>query len=132
MRMVDIKKQSNKYIIETVILVVLVNLLWTFAKQIWPLDVFAPMMASMIFVLVVEITSALVWRWVMQKHHEMLPSFFTGVSSFRFLGALLLITIWFLVVGREQIMTFIMVFFAYYLVTLIHHSIFFSRVSHRV
>ena len=89
--MVDIKKQSNKYIIETVILVVLVNL-----------------------------------------HHEMLPSFFTGVSGFRFLGALLLITIWFLVVGREQIMTFIMVFFAYYLVTLIHHSIFFSRVSHRV
>ena len=75
MRMVDIKKQSNKYIIETVILVVLVNLLWTFAKQIWPLDVFAPMMASMIFVLVVEITSALVWRWVVQKHHEMLPSF---------------------------------------------------------
>ena len=74
MRMVDIKKQSNKYIIETVILVVLVNLLWTFAKQIWPLDVFAPMMASMIFVLVVEITSALVWRWVVQKHQQIVFS----------------------------------------------------------
>jgi hypothetical protein len=62
----------------------------------------------------------------------MLPSFFTGVSGFRFLGALILLSIGYLMVGRDGMLTFICVFFVYYMLSIVHHSIFFSRMSKRV
>ena len=129
----DIKKQCWNYIMQSMILVLVVlNVLGHLVMRIWGLDIKSEMAASMVFVLVVEVTSALVWRWVALKHKEMLPSFFTGVSGFRFLGALVMLLIWYLAVGSEGMLTFIPVFFAYYIVSLMHHSIFFSIVSKRI
>jgi hypothetical protein len=41
-------------------------------------------------------------------------------------------TVWYLTAGKEDIMLFLVVFFVFYFVSLIHHSIFFSRMSKRL
>ncbi len=130
----EVNKQCLKYITQTIFLVVILNILGNVVMRMrqWEYDLTNAMAASMVFVLVVDIATILIWRWVVKKHKNMLPSFFTGVSGFRFFGALLMMTVWYLAVGRESIMTFVVVFFVYYMASVIHHSIFFSKVSNRV
>jgi hypothetical protein len=128
----NITKQCINFIVESLFLVTSINLGCYFAMQLGGYDLLAAQIVSTLFVLVFEIASVLVWRWVALKHRNMLPSFFTGVSGFRFLGALLVMSVWYLVVGKENIMVFLIVFFVFYFVSLIHHSIFFSRMSKRL
>ena len=128
----NITKQCNNYIAESIFLVISINLCCYFAMQLGGYDLLAAQIVSTLFILVFEIASVLVWRWVALKHRNMLPSFFTAVSGFRFLGALLVMTVWYLTAGKEDIMLFLVVFFVFYFVSLIHHSIFFSRMSKRL
>ena len=128
----DVSRQHLKYIGESLSLVASLNVACYFVMRIWDMDLVAAMVASMLFVLVVDIATAFLWRWVVTKHKNMLPSFFTGVSGFRFLGALILLLIGYLMVGRDGMLTFICVFFVYYMLSIVHHSIFFSRMSKRV
>ena len=128
----NITKQCINFIVESIFLVTSINLGCYFAMQLGGYDLLAAQIVSTLFILVFEITTVLVWRWVTLKHQNMLPSFFTGVSGFRFLGALLVMSVWYLVVGKENIMVFLVVFFVFYFVSLIHHSIFFSRMSKRL
>lgn len=128
----DVRRQYLKYIGESLSLVASLNVACYFVMRIWDMDLVAAMVASMLFVLVVDISTALLWRWVVTKHKNLLPSFFTGVSGFRFLGALILLLIGYFIVGRESMLTFICVFFVYYVLSLVHHSIFFSRMSNRI
>ena len=125
----DITKQCKNYIVQSICLVVLLNVCCSLSAKFWGYGLLAAQIVGTVFVLVLEITAALVWRWVALKHRDMLPSFFTAVSGFRFLGALLVMAVWYLVVGSENIMTFLVVFLVFYMVTLLHHSIIFSRVS---
>ena len=102
------------------------------AMQQWGFDLVFALAVSMMFVLVVDVATAFLWRWVVLKHRAMLPSFFTGVSGFRFLGALLMLLTAYLVKGRAGMLPFIVVFFVYYIVSVAHHAFFFSSVSHQV
>ena len=101
--------------------------------RFWAFDIVVPMAVSMIFVLVVEIASVLIWRWVALKHKDMLPSFFTGVSGFRFLLALaVMFVVWYVVEDAKTMKTFFIVFLIYYMTSMIHHTIFFSKMSNRL
>jgi hypothetical protein len=128
----EVNRKCINYIAQTVIMVGLLNMLGLLAMRQWGLDLVFALSASMMFVLIVDIATILIWRWVVLNHKDMLPSFFTGVSGFRFLGALLMLLIGYLTIGQSGMQHFIVVFFVYYLVSIIHHSIFFSRVSNRV
>ena len=128
----EVNRKCINYIAQTVIMVGLLNMLGLLAMRQWGLDLVFALSASMMFVLIVDIATILIWRWVVLNHKDMLPSFFTGVSGFRFLGALLMLLIGYLTIGQSGMQNFIVVFFVYYLVSIIHHSIFFSRVSNRV
>ena len=128
----EVNRKCINYIAQTVIIVGLLNMLGLLAMRQWGLDLVFALSASMMFVLIVDIATILIWRWVVLNHKDMLPSFFTGVSGFRFLGALLMLLIGYLTIGQSGMQHFIVVFFVYYLVSIIHHSIFFSRVSNRV
>ena len=128
----NITKQCINFIVESIFLVTSINLGCYFAMQLGGYDLLAAQIVGTLFFLVFEITTVLVWRWVAMKHRNMLPSFFTGVSGFRFLGALLVMSVWYLAAGKENIMVFLIVFFVFYFVSLIHHSIFFSRMSKRL
>ena len=87
---------------------------------------------SALFVLTVDVAAAFLFRWVATKHVNMLPSFFTGVSGFRFLLALMVLAVWFIVSDSKSMKIFFVVFLVFYMVTLVHQSIFFSRVSNRL
>ena len=128
----NITKQCINFIVESLFLVTSINLGCYFAMQLGGYDLLAAQIVGTLFFLVFEITTVLVWRWVALKHRNMLPSFFTAASGFRFLGALLVMTVWYLAAGKENIMVFLIVFFVFYFVSLIHHSIFFSRMSKRL
>ena len=129
----DINQQTKKYIVQCIILVFVLNLLGHLVMRFWAFDIVVPMAVSMIFVLVVEIASVLIWRWVALKHKDMLPSFFTGVSGFRFLLALaVMFVVWYVVEDAKTMKTFFIVFLIYYMTSMAHHSIFFSRVSNRL
>lgn len=128
----EVNRKCINYIAQTVIMVGLLNMLGLLAMRQWGIDLVFALSASMMFVLIIDIATILIWRWVVLNHKDMLPSFFTGVSGFRFLGALLMLLIGYLTIGQSGMQHFIVVFFVYYLVSIIHHSIFFSRVSNRV
>ncbi len=128
-REMNISKQCQNYIVQSIALVGLLFGLGLMAMTQWAYNLLLPLVVSALFVLVVEIATALVWRWVALKHQDMLPSFFSGASGFRFLSALAVLFVWFLVVGREGMMTFFIIFLLYYFLSLIHHTIFFTKIS---
>ena len=76
--------------------------------------------------------SGWVWYWVASHHRDFLTSFYTGASGFRFLLTLIVLAVYYLTTERSAMLTFIWVYAIYYLITLVHSSIFFSRVSNRL
>ena len=90
----------------------------------------SPLIVSLVFSLGIESVEALVWRIVAEKHADSLINFFTAVSGFRMLLALVALTGCYLVVGRDAMLEYCLVFLAFYAAMLVHHSWCFSRVSH--
>ena len=127
----SIQEKSRNYIVQSIVLCCILTICGFVAMKMWSLDLWTPIIVSLCFILVVDIASALVFRWVATKHSDMLPTFITGVSGFRFLAALVVMAVWYVLSDRTSMMQFIMVFLVYYMASLIHHSIFFSRVSSR-
>ena len=100
--------------------------------QVWYIDgLLIPAIVSVLFTLVVSGAIGLIWRRVAKRSPESLPTFFTAVSGFRMLLALAAMFIYYLVFGRSAMLLFFVVFMVFYFVSLIHHSIFFARVSNR-
>ncbi len=129
----DFDKLSKRYARQSILLTTGLALLGLLVANVYQTSgIIIPLVVSSLFVLVTEVASAFLWRWVAVKHSDMLPSFFTGVSGFRFLLALVVMFVWYLATNRQAIITFFVVFLIFYFVSLIHHSIFFSRVSNRL
>ena len=129
----DFDKLSKRYARQSIQLTTGLALLGLLVANVYQASgIIIPLVVSSLFVLVTELASAFLWRWVALKHSDMLPSFFTGVSGFRFLLALAVMFVWYLATNRQAIITFFVVFLIFYFVSLIHHSIFFSRVSNRL
>lgn len=84
------------------------------------------------FFMVINVAEALIWRRVAEGSPESLPTFFTAVSGGRMLLALATMFVYYLVKGREAMLPFFIVFVVFYVVQLVHHSIFFSRVSNHL
>ena len=91
-----------------------------------------PSAVGYVFTFLFYITDGWLWYWVVSRHKDYMTSFFTGTSGFRFLLALAVLGIYYWVTKSADMTTFLLVFMVYYLVLLIHHSIFFSRMSKRV
>jgi F0F1-type ATP synthase assembly protein I len=128
----DYKKIAKAFVIQSIVLVIILCLCCSIASMVWGYDLLTDKMVSTLFVLIVDISSALIWRRLAEHQPDMLPTFFTAVSGFRFLLALVVMFVWYLATNRQAIITFFVVFLIFYFVSLIHHSIFFSRVSNRL
>ena len=107
-------------------------LLTLLVMQVWYLDILlTPAIVSVAFTLVVAAVIGLVWCRIAKNSPESLPTFFTAVSGFRLLLALAVMFVYYLVVGRDNMLVFFLVFMVFYFASLTHHSIFFARVSNR-
>ena len=128
----NISKACNNYIVQSIALFTVLTFCGFMAMKVWSFNLTAAIIVSGSFILIIDVTSAFVFRWLATKHADMLPTFITGVSGFRFFAALIVMAIWFVMSDRTSMGHFIVVFGIFYLLSLIHHSIFFSRISNRL
>ena len=129
----DIDKLSKRYIKQELYLTVALFLITLLVMRVWYLnELLVPAIVSAAFSLVVATALGLIWRRVATKSPQSLPTFFTAASAFRMLLALAVMFVYYLVVdSRDAMLVFFLVFMAFYVVSLVHHSFFFARVSNR-
>ena len=128
--MTDIDRLCSKYIVWSMIIVVLLTVAaFLVEKTGLASALMYPVAVSAVFSIVVESADALVWRRVAKKSPDSLTTFYTAVSGFRMLLALATMFVCYIIVGRDAVAPYIVVMLVYYFVLLAHHSIFFSRLS---
>lgn len=131
--MTEIDKYSKRYARQGLSLafaMFLVVLLVIRIYDMWTLLV--PAVVSVLFSVIFDTADSMLWRKVAKKDASYLPIFYTGVSGFRMLAALAVMLIYYIAAGRGAMPAFFAVFMAFYLVLLIHHTIFFMRVSNNL
>ena len=125
---VNIQLASKRYIQQTVQIVFALFLLELLILQMLGVGLLlTPVLVSMCFALIVELSDAFIWKRLENKTEETKATFFMAVSGFRFLLALLMLFVYYFMSDRSGMIAFILLFAPYYLAVLVHHSIFFSH-----
>lgn len=124
------KSASKAYIKQAIMIVFALFLLELLAFQVLNQDLsLTPILVSIGFALVVEISEALIWQKMEKQDDDTKATFFMAVSGFRFLLALLLIFVYYLLSESGSMFTFILLLAPCYFAVLIHHSVFFSSMN---
>ena len=132
MNMGDARKLSIRYNRQALWLVGGLTAILLIAMRVWYMNqLLPPVIVCALFSLIVCSVTAIVWRKVATQSPDSLPTFYTAESGARFLLALLLMLVYYLA-DKSGIKTFIGVFAIYYFATLIHTSLYFSRISNRL
>lgn len=125
---VNIQSASKKYIQQAVQIVFALFLLELLILQMLGAGLLlTPVLVSMCFALIIELSDAFIWKRLENKTEETKATFFMAVSGFRFLLALLMLFVYYFISDRSGMIAFILLFAPYYLAVLVHHSIFFSH-----
>ena len=128
----DISKISKQYMRQQLFLTAALFLIILLVMQVRSFDgLLTPAIVGSAFTLVVAGAIAMIWARVASQSPDSLPTFFTAVSGFRLLLALLVMFIYYLVYGRDHMLIFFLVFMVFYFASLTHHSVFFAKVSNR-
>jgi hypothetical protein len=128
----DIRKLSILYMVQGIFLSIIATIGTLLVEKFTSMNaLFVPAMFSCGFSLAIVLAEGIIWRWVATKHPDSLPTFFTALSGFRMLLALATMFVYYLLAGREAMLPFFLVFMVFYVLLLIHHSIFFAKVSNR-
>ena len=126
----NINRCCKRYILQSFALLAILSCITIGVSLILSgLELGTPLLISAVFSLVIEIAVGLVWRRIASNNPEGLTTFYTAVSGFRMLMALFTLFVCYIIVGREQMLKYCIVFMAFYFVFLVHHSAFFSHVS---
>ena len=126
----EIAKFRWQYVLQTIVAVALLLLAVLSLSMFAHVDgLVAPLVVSVVFALVIELADICVWSRVTVRNAGMLPTFFSAVSGFRMLLALATLAGCYIAVGRDAMLKYCLVFMVFYLWIIIHHSVFFSRVS---
>ena len=125
---VNIQSASKRYSQQAVQIVFALFLLELLILQMLGTGLLlTPVLVSMCFTLIVELSDAFIWKRLENKTEETKATFFMAVSGFRFLLALLMLFVYYFMSDRSGMIAFILLFAPYYLAVLVHHSIFFSH-----
>ncbi len=124
----DSKKTKHRYMKQSVALLVIVTLLEVSAVLFFNLyNLTAAIIVSVIYAAIIEFADIIVWSKVADEHEGSLTTFFMGVSGIRFLSAIAVMFVYFLVSNRGNMIYPLLFFMVYYLSILCHHSLFFLR-----
>lgn len=130
--MTDIDKKSRQYFRQSLCLTVAMFLISLLVVRIgYRDDVLAPAEVSAVFSVVFAAIVAFAWKRVASKKPDQLPALHMGISGGRMLAALFTMLVYYLATGRQSMLTFVIVFLIFYVVHLVHHSVFFARESNR-
>lgn len=130
--MADIDKLSWRYFKQSICIsafAYFVGLILVQVLKLWSINI--PLIVSAVFSLVFTSADALIWRAVAKKSPESLTTFYTAVSGFRMLLALATMFVYYIICGRESMLEFFLVFMSFYVIHLVHHSVYFARLSNR-
>ncbi|NPD81560.1 hypothetical protein HPS57_06190 [Prevotella sp. PINT] len=94
-------------------------------------DIMMPLTVSCIFMLAVGIVISFVWKKVAMSSPDSLTTFFTAVSGFRMLLALMTLLGCYIAVGRDNMDKYVIVFMVFYFASLAHHSMFFAHINNK-
>ena len=125
-----IRKMSINYMRQGLYISTALFLLTLLVMQVWFLDLLTPAIVSVAFTLLVCITIGVVWNYVAKNSPDSLPTFFTAVSGFRLLLALAVMFVYYLL-NKETMLNFFLVFMVFYVASMVHHTIFFAKVSNK-
>lgn len=118
-----------KYIRQGVTLMAVLFFLTLVLAMSYP-SVTLPLIVSAIYALFVEIGAVTAWRKVAIEAPDSLPSVFLAISGGRFMLALVVMFVYFLLVGKTgkgDMLTFVLIFAAFYLSAVLHHTLFFTH-----
>lgn len=118
-----------KYIRQGVTLLAVLFFLTLVLAMSYP-SVTLPLIVSAVYALFVEIGAVTAWRKVATVAPDSLPSVFLAISGGRFMLALVVMFVYFLLVGKTgkgDMLTFVLIFAAFYLSAVLHHTLFFTH-----
>ena len=123
---------SRRYLRQSVWLTAGMSIAGLLVMNVLRLDaMLTPLVVSAVFSMVTDTADAMIWRRVAERNPEGLTTFYTAVSGFRMLLALGVMMVCYLVVGRDAMTVFFLVFMSFYVMLLVHHAVFFGKVSNR-
>lgn len=125
----DIDKRYWKYLRQGVSLCAALFFLLLLMASQYP-SLVLPLAVSAVYALVVEVADAVAWRKVAAGSPDSMPTFFMAVSGLRFMVALVVMLVYFLLAGKTgkaDMGTFILIFALFYVAVLLHHTLFFAR-----
>lgn len=118
-----------KYLQQATVLLATLFLATLLVAMRYPMVIF-PLVVSAIYSLIVEIVAITAWRKVRENTPDSMPTLLMAVSGGRFMLALVVMFVYFLLVGktgRGDMLTFVLVFAVFYLSAIIHHTLFFTH-----
>lgn len=125
----DIDKRYWKYLRQGVSLCAALFFLLLLMASQYP-SLVLPLAVSAVYALVVEVADAVAWRKVAAGSPDSMPTFFMAVSGLRFMVAMVVMFVYFLLAGKTgkaDMGTFILIFALFYVAVLLHHTLFFAR-----
>ena len=126
----EIDKVSLRYAKQELWLTVSVFLIALVVMRVCYLDqLLVPAIVSALFSLVLSGLEAWMWGRVAKRSQEGLTTFYSAASGFRLLLALATMFVYYLIAGRDAMLVFFIVFMVFYIILLLHTSVFFARVS---
>ena len=125
----SIEKRYWKYLRQGVSLCAALFFLLLLVASQYP-SLVLPLAVSAAYALVVEVADAIAGRKVAAGSPDSMPTFFMAVSGLRFMVALVVMFVYFLLAGKTgkaDMGTFILIFALFYVAVLLHHTLFFAR-----
>lgn len=130
--MIDIDRTARRY---TGIGLLIIILLWMVSIMVSSLHPEWRLMNAIWVSTTFSIASVLIyiilWRWVIRKHPDSITAFYSVVSSGRMLLALFTLFGCFLVVGRDAMLPYVLVFMIFYFIIIGFHTFYFARFTNK-
>lgn len=124
----DIDKQRAKFLRQEVSLITALTLATIVVMAIWQLwQLTVPLIVGVLFAVAMETADIMVWHTVARKHSDSMPTFMMAVSGVRLLCGLVVLFILYFIVSKVKIPSYFVMFAVFYLMTLCHHSYFFTH-----
>ena len=130
--MMDVDRVARRYVgIGSCIVILLLAISVTVSALRPEWNMAAPIWVSACFSVVFMLSFAFLWRWISKNNSESLTTIYSLVSGFRMVLALFTLFVCFLVVGRDAMFPYVLVFMVFYLVMVGFHTIYFSKIVNR-
>ena len=91
--------------------------------------IIVPAIVSALYTLAIVVAEGLLWGRVACRSVDALTTFYSAVSGFRMLLTIVVMFGYYLAFGRDGMLGFLSVLAPFYVVMLVHHSIFFGMKS---